>query len=154
MSSSFVTLWTAACQASLSITNSWTLLKLMFIDSVMPSNHLILCCPLLLLPSVSPSIRDFSNESLLCIRWPNYWSFSFSVSPSNKYSGLMSFCTDWLHLLAVQGSLKSLLQQHNLKASILWCSTFFMIQLSYLHLSTGKTTSLTLWTFVSNISAS
>ena len=138
MSSSFVTLWTAACQASLSITNSWTLLKLMFIDSVMPSNHLILCCPLLLLPSVSPRVRDFSNESLLCIRWPNYWSFSFSVSPSNKYSGLMSFCTDWLHLLAVQGSLKSLLQQHNLKASILWCSTFFMIQLLHPYMTTEK----------------
>ena len=138
MSSSFVTLWTAACQASLSITNSWTLLKLMFIDSVMPSNHLILCCPLLLLPSVSPSIRDFSNESLLCIRWPNYWSFSFSVSPSSKYSGLMSFCIDWLHLLAVQGSLKSLLQQHNLKASILWCSTFFMIQLLHPYMTTEK----------------
>ena len=151
MSSSFVTLWTAACQASLSITNSWTLLKLMFIDSVMPSNHLILCCPLLLLPSVSPRVRDFSNESLLCIRWPNYWSFSFSVSPSNKYSGLMSFCTDWLHLLAVQGSLKSLLQQHNLKASILWCSTFFMIQLLHPYMTTGKTIALTRWTFVGRV---
>ena len=123
----FVTPWTAVRQASLSITNSRTLLKLMFIESVMPSYHLILCRPLLLLPSVSPSIRDFSNVSLLCIRWPKYWSFSFSISPSNEYLGLMSFCIDWLDLLAVQGTLESLLQPHNLQASILWCSAFFMV---------------------------
>ena len=114
-------------QASLSITNSWSWLKLMCIKSVMPSYHLILCRPLLLLPSVSPSIRDFSNVSLLCIRWPKYWSFSFSISPSNEYLGLMSFCIDWLDLLAVQGTLESLLQPHNLQASILWCSAFFMV---------------------------
>ena len=115
----FVTLWTAACQASLSITNSRNLQKLMSIESVMPSNHLILCPPLLLLPSVFPSIRDFSNESALCIRWPKYWSFSFNISPSNEYSGLISFRMDWLDLLAVQGTVKSLLQHHSSKVSIL-----------------------------------
>ena len=121
----FGTPWTAACQASLSITNSWSLLKLKSIKSVMPSNHLILCRPLLFLPSIFPSIRVFSNESVLHIRWPKYWSFSFSISPSSEYSGLISFRMDWLDLLAVQGTLKSLLQHHISKASILWCSAFF-----------------------------
>ena len=123
----FVTPWTAARQASLSITNSQSLFKLMSIESVMPSNHLILCHPLLLLPSIFPSIRVFSSESVLRIRWPKYWSFSFNISPSNEYSRLISFRTDWLDLLAVQGTLKSLLQQHSLKASILWCSAFFIV---------------------------
>ena len=123
----FVTPWTAALQASLSITNSWSLLKLMSIASVMPSNNFILCHPLLLLPSMFPSIRVFSNESVLRIRWPKYWSFSFSISPSNEYSGLISFRMDWLDLLAVQGTLKSLLQHHSSKASILWHSAFFMV---------------------------
>ena len=118
----FATPWIAALQASLSITNSWSLPKLMSIKSVMPSSHLILCCPLLLLPPIPPSIRVFSNESTLHIRWPNYWSFSFSISPSNEYSGLISFRIDWFGLLAVQGTLKSLLQHHSSKASILWCS--------------------------------
>ena len=118
-------------QASLSITNSRSLLKLMSIESVMPSNHLILCHPLLLLPSIFPSIRVFSNESVLHIRWPKYWSFSFSISPSNEYSGLISFRMDWLDLLAVQGTLKSLLQHHSSKTSILWCSAFFIVQLSH-----------------------
>ena len=122
---------TAACQASLSITNSRNLLKLMSIESVMPSNHLILCCPLLLLPSIFPSIRVLSNELALCIRWPKYWSFSFSISPFNKYSGLVSFRIDSLALLIVQGTLKSLLQHHSSKASILLHSAFFMVQLSY-----------------------
>ena len=126
----FVTPWTAACQPSLSITNSRSLLKLMSTESVMPSNHLILCHSLLLLPSIIPSIRVFSNELVLHIRWPKYWSFSFSISPSNKYSGLISFRIDWFDLLAVQGTDKSLLQLHNLKASILRCSAFFMAQLS------------------------
>ena len=121
-----MTPWTAACQASLSITNSWSLLKLMSIKLVMPSNHLILCHPLLLL-SIFPSIRVFSNESVLCIRWPKYWSFS--ISPSNEYSGLISFRMDWFDLLTVQGTVKSLLQHHSLKASILWRSVFFMVQL-------------------------
>ena len=127
----FATPWTAACQASLSITNSWSLPKLMSIESVMPSNHLFLCCPLHLLPSIFPSIRVFSNESVLHIRWPNYWSFSFSINPSNEYSGLISFKMDWLDLLAVQGTLKSLLQQHTSKASILQHSAFFIVQLSH-----------------------
>ena len=127
----FATPWTAAHQASLSITNSRSLLKLMSIESVMPSNHLILCCPLLLLPSICPSIRVFSNESALRIRWPKYWSFSFSISPSNEYSGLISFRMDWLDLLAVQGTLKSLLQHHSSKASILRHSAFFVVQLSH-----------------------
>ena len=116
----------------------------MSIKSVMPSNHLILCC-LLLLPSVFPSIRDLSNESVLYIRWPNYWSFSFSISPSNEYSGLISFRMDWLDLLAVQATLESLLQHHSSKASILWCSAFFIIQLSHAYMTTGKTIALTSW---------
>ena len=125
----FETPWTTARLASLSITNSWSLLKFTSIESVLPSKHLILCCPLLLLPSVFPSIRVFSNESVLCIRWLKYWSFS--ISPSNKYSGLISFRIDWFGLLAVQGTLKTLLQHHSSKASILWCSMFFMVQLSH-----------------------
>ena len=127
----FVTPWTAARQASLSITNSWSLFKLMSIESVMPSNHLILCCLLLLPSSIFPSIRVFSNESVLHIRWPKYWSFSFSISPSNEYSGLISFRMDWLDLLAVQGTLKSLLQHHSSKASIFRRSAFFIFQLSH-----------------------
>ena len=134
----FATPWTASCQASLSITNSQTLLRLMSIESMMPSNHLVLCHPLLLLPSIFPSIRVFSSESVLCTRWPKYWSFSFSITPSNEYSGLISFRTDWLDLLAVQGTLKSLLQHHSSKASILWCSAFFMVQISHPYLTTGK----------------
>ena len=117
------------CQASVSITNSWSLLKLMSIELVVPSNHLILCHPLLLLPSILPSISVFSNESALCIMWPKYWNFSFSISPSNEYSGPISFRIDWLDLLAVQGTLKNLLQHHSSKASIFWCSVFFMDQL-------------------------
>ena len=131
----FVTPWTAACQASLSVTNSWSLLKLMSIELVMPSNHLILFCPRLLPPSIFPSIRVFSNESVLCIRWPKYWSFSFSISPSSEYSGQISFRMDWLDLLAVQGTLKSLLQHHGSKAS-LQHSAFFMVQLSYPFMTT------------------
>ena len=127
----FVTLWTAACQASLSITNSWSVLKLMSIESVMPSNHLILCHPLLLLPSIFPSIRVFCSESVLCNRWPKDCSFSFSISPSNEYLGLISFRMDWLDLLAVQGTLKSLLQHHSSKALILRRSAFFLVQLSH-----------------------
>ena len=127
----FATPWTAARQASLPITNSWSLLKLMYIESVMPSNNLILCCPLLLPPSVFPSIRVFSNESVLRFRWSKYWSFSFRISPSNEYSGLISFRMDWLDLLAVQGTLKSLLKHHSSKASIFWCSAFFIVQLSH-----------------------
>ena len=129
----FATSWIAAHQASLSITNSWSLLKLMSIKSVMPSNHLILCCLLLLLPSIIPSIRVFSNESVLSIRWPKYWSFSFSISPSNEYSGLISLRIHWFDLLAVQETLKSLLQHHSSKASILWCSAFFIVQVSHDH---------------------
>ena len=128
-----VTPWTAAHQASLSITNSWSLLKVMSIESVMPCNRLILCCPLLLPLSIFPSIRVFSKESVLPIRWPKYWSFSISVSPSNECSGLISFRMDWLDRFAVQGTLKSLLQHHYLKASILWHSAFFMVQLSNIH---------------------
>ena len=139
----FATPWTAACQASLSITNSQSLLKLMSIELVMPSNHLILCCPPLLLPSVFSSIRVFSNESVICIRWPKYWSFSFNISPSNKYLELISFRMDWLNLLAVQGTLKSLLQHHTSRASILQCSAFFIVQLSHSYMTTGKTTALT-----------
>ena len=127
--------------------------KLMSIDSVMPSNHLILCYPLLLPPSIFPSIRAFSNELALCIRWPKYWSFSFSISPSSEYSGLISFRMDWLDLLAVQGTLKSLLQNHSSKASILWCSVFFIVQLSHPYMTTGKTIVLTRWTFAGNVSA-
>ena len=135
----FVTPWTAACQASLSFTISQSLLKLMSIESVMPSNLLILCRPLLLLPSVFPSIRVFSHESVLGIKWPKYWSFSFSISTSNEYSGLISFRIDWLDLLAVQGTLKSLLQYHSSKASIRQCSAFFMVHLSHPYMTTGKT---------------
>ena len=129
--------------ASLSITNSQSLRKLIFIESVMPSNHLILCHPLLLLPSIFPSIRIFPTESILCIRWPKYWSFSFSISPSNEYSGLISFRMDWLDLLAVLGTLKSLLQHHSSKASILQRSAFFTVQFSHPYMTTGKTTTLT-----------
>ena len=135
----FVTPWTAARQACLSITNSWSLLKLMSIELVMSSNHLILCCPLLLLPPIPPSIRVFSNESALRIKWPKYWSFSFSISPSNEHSGLISFRMDWLDLLAVQSTLKSFLQHHSSKPSILQCSAFFIVQLSHPYMTTGKT---------------
>ena len=147
----FATPWTAACQASLSITNSQSLLKLMSIESVMPSNHLTLCHPLLLLPSIFASIRVFSNDSALRIRWPKYWSFSFSISPSSEYLGLISFRMDWLDLLAVQGTLKSLLQHHSSKTSILWCSVFFMVQLSHSYVTTGKTIALTIQTFVGKV---
>ena len=133
----FETPWTAVCQASLSITNSWSLPKLMSIESVMPSNHLILCRPLLLPPSIFPSIRVFSNESVLHIRWPKNWSFSFNISPSNEYSGLISFMMDWLDLFAVQGTLKSLLQHHSSKASFLWSSAVFIVQLSHSYMTTG-----------------
>ena len=139
----FATPWTAACQASLSITNSQSLLKLMSIESVMPSNHLVLCSPFLLLPLIFPSIRVFSNESALCIRWAKYWNFSFSISPSSEYSGLISFRMDWLDLLAVQGTLKSLLQHHSSKASILQPSAFFIVHLSHPYMTTGKTIALT-----------
>ena len=144
----FATPWTVACQASLSITNSQSLLKLMSIESVMPSNHLILCRPLLILPSIYPSIRVFSNESVLHIKWPKYQSFSFSLSPSNEYLGLISFRIDWFNLLAVQGTLKSLLQHHSSKASFLQCSAFFMVQLSHPHMTTRKTIALSIWTFL------
>ena len=133
------------------ITNSWSLLKLKSIELVMPSTHLILCCPLLLLPSVFPSIRVFSNESVLRIRWPKYWSFSFSISPSNEYSGLISFRIDWFDLLAVQGTLKSLLQRYSSKASILQCSAFFMVKLSHSYMTTRKTIALTRRTSVSKV---
>ena len=136
--SNSATPWTAACQASLSITNSQTLLKLMSIKLVKPSNHLILCHPLLLLPSTYPSIRVFPNESVLCIRWPKYWHFSFSISPSNEYSGLISFRIDWLDLLAVQVTCKSLLQHHSSRASILWHSAFFTVQLSHPYITVQK----------------
>ena len=136
----------AAHQASLSITNSWSLLKLMSIASMMPSNHLILCCHLLLLPSIFPSIRFFSNKSVLRIRWPKDWSFSFSISPSNEYSGKISFRMDGMDLLAVQGTLKSLLQHHSSKASSLQCSSFYIAQLSHAYMTTGKTIALTRWT--------
>ena len=135
----FTTPWTTAHQASLSITNSGSLLKLISIESVMPSNHLIFSHPLLLPPSIFPSIWVFSNESVLCIRWPKDWSFSFNISPSNEHSGLISFWRDWLDLLAVQGTLKSLLQHHSSKASILWHSAFFIVQLSHSYMTTGKT---------------
>ena len=139
----FVTLWTAARQSSLSITNSQSLLKLTSIESVMPFNHLILCHPLLLLPSIFPSIRVFSNESILHTRWPKYWSFSFDISPSNEYSGLIFFRMDWLDLIAVEGTLKSLLQHHSSQASILQRSGFFIVQLSHPYMTTGKITALT-----------
>ena len=147
----FAAPWIAARQASLSINNSRSSLKLVFVESVIPSNHLILCCPLLLPPSIFPSIRVFSNESILHIRWPKYWTFSFSISPSNDYSGLISFRMDWLDLLAVQGTLKSLLQQHSSKASILQHSVFFIVQLSHPYITTGKTIALTRWTFVGKV---
>ena len=143
--------WTAASEALLSFTIFWSLLKFMSIESVMPSNHLILCCPFVLPLSIFPSIRVFSNESVFHIRWPKYWSFRFNISPSNEYSGLISFRMDWLDLLAVQGTLKSLLQHHCSKASILWCSAFFVVQLSLPYTTTGKTIALTRQTFVSKV---
>ena len=147
----FATPWTAARQFSQSITNSWSLLKLMSNELVMSSNHLILSCPLLLLPLIFPSIRVFSNESVLLIKWPKYLNFSYSISPSNEYSGLISFRIDWLYLLAVQGTLKSLLQHHSSKASILQCSAFFRVQLSYPYMTTGKTIDLTKQIFVGKV---
>ena len=143
--------WKAAHQPSLSITNSRSLLKFMSIEPVMPSNHLILCRPLLFLPLIMPSIRVFSNESVLCIRWPKYWSFSFNISSSNEHSGLISFRMDQLNLLALQKTLKSLLQRHSPKASILRCSAFFIVQLSHPYMTIGKTIALTRWTFVSKV---
>ena len=143
--------WIAAPQASLSFTNSWSLLKPMSIESVMPSNHLILCHPLLLPPSILPSIRVFSNELVLPIRWPKFWRFSFSISPSNEYSGLISFRIDWFDLLSVQGTLKSLLQHHSSRVSTLCLSAFFMVQLSHPHVTTGKTIALTRQTFVGRV---
>ena len=135
----------------MSNTNSWSPPKLMSIELVMPSNHLILCHPLLLLPSIFPSIRVFSNESAFRIRWPKYWSFSFNIRPSTEHPGLISFRIDWLYLLAVQGTFKNLLQHHSSKASILWHSTFFIVKLSHPHMTTGKTIALTRWTFVGKI---
>jgi len=149
--SDFATPWTAAHQASLSITNSWSSPKLMSIESLMLSNHLILCHPLLLPPSIFPIIRVFSNESALHIRWPKYWIFSFNISPSNEHPGLISFRMDWLDLLAVEGTLKSLLQHHSSKASILQRSAFFIVQLSHPYMTTGKTIALTRWTFVGKV---
>ena len=151
----FVTPWTTAFWASLSITSSRSLPKLMSIELVMPSNHLILCRPLLLLPSVFPSIRVFSNESVLRNRWPKYWSFSFSINPSNEYSGLISFKMDWFDFLAILGILKSLLQHHSSKTTILWCSAFFIVTTLYSpthpYMTTGKTIDLTRWTFVGKV---
>ena len=147
----FATPWTAARQASLSITNSQSLLKLMSIESVIPSNHLILCRPPLLLPSNFPSIGVFSDELVLCIRWPQYWSFSFSISPSNEHPGLISFRMDWLDLLAVQGTFKSLLQHHSSKASILQASVFIIVPLSHSYMTAGKTIAMTRWTFVGKV---
>ena len=147
----FATPWTAARQASLSITNSRSLPKLMSIESVMPFNRFIFCRPLLLLPSIFPSIRVFSNESSLYIRWPKDWSFSFNISPSNEHPGLISFRMDWLDLLAVQGTLKNLLQHHSSKASIPQCPAFFIVQLSNPYMTTGKTIALTRWTFVGKV---
>ena len=143
--------WSAAHQASLSITNIWSLLKFMSVELVMPFNHLILCCALLLLLSIFPSIKVFSNKSVLCIRWPKYQSFSFNISPSNEYSRLISFRMNGLDLLAVQGTLKSFLQHHSSKASILQHSAFFFIQLSHPYMTTGKTIALTTWTFVAKL---
>ena len=143
--------WTVACQASLSITNSQSLPKPISIELVMPSNHLILCHPLLCLPSIFSSIRAFSNESTLHMRWPKYWSFSFNISPSNEHPGVIIFRMDWLDLLAVQGTLKSLLQHHSSKASILLCSAFFTVQISHPYMTTGKTIALTRWTFVDKV---
>ena len=147
----FLTPWTAAHQASLSITISRSLLKLMSIELVMLSNHFVLCRPLVLLPSIFPSIRVFFNESALCIRWPKYWSFSFNISPSSECSVLISFRMDWLDLLAVQGTLKSLLQHHSSKASVLQHSAFLIVQLSHPYMTTGKTITLTRWTFVDKV---
>ena len=147
----FTTPWTAAHQAPLIFTISQSLLKLLSIESVMPSNHLVIFHPLLLMPSIFPSIRAFSNELALCIRWPKYWSFSCSISPSNEYSGLISFRIDWFDLLAIQGTLKSLLQHHSSKASILWHSVFYMVQLSYSYMTAAKTIALTVWTFVGKV---
>ena len=144
----FVTWWTAASQARLSFTVSQNLLKFMSIELVMPCNHLILCHPLFLLPSIFPSLRVFSKELALRIKWPKFWSFSFSICPSNEYSGLISFKIDWFYLFAIQGTLKSLLQHHNSKASILWCPAFFMVRLSRLYMTTGKTIASTIQTFV------
>ena len=146
--SNFATPWIVARQASLSITNSWSLLKLTTIELVMPSNYFILCCPILLLPSIFPSIRVFSNESVLCIRSPKYWNFSFNINPSNENPGLVSFWMDWLDLLAVQGTLKSLIQHYSSKATILQCSAFFIVQLSHPYMTTGKTTALIRQTLV------
>ena len=147
----FATSWIASRQASLSITNSRSLLKLMPMNSVMPSSHLIFCRPLLFLPPIPPSIRVFSNESTLRMRWQKYWSFSFSISPSNEHPGLISFRMDWLDLLADQGTLRSLLQHRSSKASILWRSAFFTVQLSHPYMTTGKTIALTRWTFVGKV---
>ena len=147
----FVTLWIAARQASLSITNSQSSRKLKSIKSVMPSSHLILCRPLFLLPPIPPGIRVFSNESALHMRWPKYWSFSFSIIPSKEHPGLISFRMDWLDFLAVHGTLKSLLQHHSSKASVLWRSAFFTVQLSHPYMTTGKTIALTRWTFVGKV---
>ena len=147
----FATPWTAAHHASLSIAYSQSLLKLMSIESEMPTNHLILCHPFLFPPSIFPSIKVFSNESAVRIRWPKYWNFSFNISPSNEYSGLISFRMDWLDLLAVQGTVKSLLQHHSSKASILWHSALSRVQLSYPYMTTGKTIALTRWTFVCKV---
>ena len=147
----FVTPWIAARQASLYITNSWSSLKLMSIESVMPSSHLILCCPLLLLPPILHSIRVFSNELTICIRWPKHWSFSVSIIPSKEHPGLISFRMDWLDLLTVQGTLKSLLQHHSSKASILQLSAVFTVQISHPYMTSGKTIALTRWTFVGKV---
>ena len=147
----FVTPWIAARQAALSITNSWSSIKLMCIEWVMPSSHLILCCPLLLLPPIPPSIRVFSNESTLCMRWPKYWGFSFSIIPSKEHPGVISFRMDWLDLLAVQGTLRSLLQHHSSKASIRQRSAFFTVQLSHPYMTTGKTIALTRRTSVGKV---
>ena len=149
----FANPWTAACKASLSITNSWSLLKLMFFESVMPSNHLILCHPLLLPPSIFPNVRVFFKGSVLLIRWPKDWSFTFNISPSNEYSGLISYRMDWLGLRAFQGTLKSLLQHHNSKASIIQCSAFFIVQLSHPYMTTGKTKALTRQIFVGKVTS-
>ena len=147
----FVTPWTAASQASLSITNFQNFLKFMCMESVIPCNHLILCCPLLFPPSIFPSIRVFSIESILCIRWPKFWSFRFNISPSNEYSRLIFFRIDWLDFLAVQGTLKSLLQHYSSKASILQHSAFFIVQVSHPYMTTGKAMALTRWTFVGKV---
>ena len=147
----FATPWIAACQASLSITNPWGSLRLTSIESVMPSSHLILCCPLLLLPPIPPSITVFSNESTLCMWGPKYWSFSFSIIPCKEHPGLISFRMDWWDLLVVQGTLKSLLQHHSSKVSVLWCSALFTVQLSHPYMTTGKTIALTRRTFVGKV---